>query len=269
MWGESWQVTTSTAASGTSPQEQRVPLRLSFAHEDQEGWLRSCCLSCAALSLSHSVSLPVPSLLLVFPEKKVQFQRSVNVLLTQVCRLHRSKEPWRNTFHASAGTVWSWDTLPTYIGVFWESSESTNTTIEDEDTKVRKQEIIKVTEQLIEAISNGDFESYTKMCDPGMTAFEPEALGNLVEGLDFHRFYFENLWSRNSKPVHTTILNPHIHLMGDESACIAYIRITQYVDSGGIPRTAQSEETRIWHRRDGKWQIVHFHRSGAPSVLPQ
>ncbi|NWS67282.1 KCC2A kinase, partial [Crotophaga sulcirostris] len=150
-----------------------------------------------------------------------------------------------------------------------ESSESTNTTIEDEDTKVRKQEIIKVTEQLIEAISNGDFESYTKMCDPGMTAFEPEALGNLVEGLDFHRFYFENLWSRNSKPVHTTILNPHIHLMGDESACIAYIRITQYVDAGGIPRTAQSEETRIWHRRDGKWQIVHFHRSGAPSVLPQ
>uniref|UniRef100_A0A8C0XXP4 Calcium/calmodulin-dependent protein kinase II association-domain domain-containing protein n=1 Tax=Castor canadensis TaxID=51338 RepID=A0A8C0XXP4_CASCN len=135
--------------------------------------------------------------------------------------------------------------------------------------ELRKQEIIKVTEQLIEAISNGDFESYTKMCDPGMTAFEPEALGNLVEGLDFHRFYFENLWSRNSKPVHTTILNPHIHLMGDESACIAYIRITQYLDAGGIPRTAQSEETRVWHRRDGKWQIVHFHRSGAPSVLPQ
>uniref|UniRef100_A0A8B9FE97 Protein kinase domain-containing protein n=1 Tax=Amazona collaria TaxID=241587 RepID=A0A8B9FE97_9PSIT len=158
---------------------------------------------------------------------------------------------------------------PSFLFFAQESSESTNTTIEDEDTKVRKQEIIKVTEQLIEAISNGDFESYTKMCDPGMTAFEPEALGNLVEGLDFHRFYFENLWSRNSKPVHTTILNPHIHLMGDESACIAYIRITQYVDAGGIPRTAQSEETRIWHRRDGKWQIVHFHRSGAPSVLPQ
>uniref|UniRef100_A0AAY4B5C7 calcium/calmodulin-dependent protein kinase n=1 Tax=Denticeps clupeoides TaxID=299321 RepID=A0AAY4B5C7_9TELE len=132
---------------------------------------------------------------------------------------------------------------------------------------VRKQEIIKVTEQLIEAISNGDFESYTKMCDPSVTAFEPEALGNLVEGLDFHRFYFENLWSKNSKPVHTTILNPHIHLIGEEAACIAYIRITQYIDNNGMPRTAQSEETRIWHRRDGKWQIVHFHRSGAPSWI--
>ncbi|XP_065143767.1 calcium/calmodulin-dependent protein kinase type II subunit alpha isoform X8 [Paramisgurnus dabryanus] len=133
-----------------------------------------------------------------------------------------------------------------------ESSESTNTTIEDDDTRVRKQEIIKVTEQLIEAISNGDFESYMKMCDPSVTAFEPEALGNLVEGLDFHRFYFENLWSKNSKPVHTTILNPHIHVIGDEAACIAYIRITQYLDINGMPCTAQSEESRIWHRKDDK-----------------
>uniref|UniRef100_A0A8C5A1Q1 calcium/calmodulin-dependent protein kinase n=1 Tax=Gadus morhua TaxID=8049 RepID=A0A8C5A1Q1_GADMO len=121
--------------------------------------------------------------------------------------------------------------------------------------------------QLIEAISNGDFEGYTKMCDPAVTAFEPEALGNLVEGLDFHRFYFENLWSRNSKPVHTTILNPHIHLLGEEAACIAYIRVTQYIDPNGTPRTAQSEESRVWHRRDGKWQIVHFHRSGSASTL--
>uniref|UniRef100_A0A4W4FW12 calcium/calmodulin-dependent protein kinase n=1 Tax=Electrophorus electricus TaxID=8005 RepID=A0A4W4FW12_ELEEL len=159
------------------------------------------------------------------------------------------------------------ESLRLSTGVNEESSESTNTTIEDEDTRVRKQEIIKVTEQLIEAISNGDFESYTKMCDPSVTAFEPEALGNLVEGLDFHRFYFENLWSKNSKPVHTTILNPHIHLIGEEAACIAYIRITQYIDTNGMPRTAQSEESRVWHRRDGKWQIVHFHRSGAPSTI--
>ncbi|XP_072351909.1 calcium/calmodulin-dependent protein kinase type II subunit delta isoform X2 [Scyliorhinus torazame] len=178
-----------------------------------------------------------------------------------------------------------------------ESSESTNTTIEDEDVKVtqcsenannnqnvhstsqscesepspssiqsRKQEIIKVTEQLIEAINNGEFEAYTKICDPGLTAFEPEALGNLVEGMDFHRFYFENAFSKNHKPIHTIILNPHVHLIGDDAACIAYIRLTQYVDSNSMPKTMQTEETRVWHRRDGKWQNIHFHRSGAPSV---
>ncbi|XP_057182984.1 calcium/calmodulin-dependent protein kinase (CaM kinase) II beta 1 isoform X5 [Triplophysa rosa] len=133
-------------------------------------------------------------------------------------------------------------------------------------THSRKQEIIKITEQLIEGINNGDFEAYAKICDPGLTCFEPEALGNLVEGMDFHRFYFENLLSKNSKPIHTTILNPHVHLIGEDAACIAYIRLTQYVDGQGRPRSTQSEETRVWHRRDSKWQNVHFHCSGAPAA---
>ncbi|XP_051767094.1 calcium/calmodulin-dependent protein kinase type II delta chain isoform X22 [Ctenopharyngodon idella] len=132
--------------------------------------------------------------------------------------------------------------------------------------QTRKQEIIKITEQLIEAINNGDFEAYAKICDPGLTSFEPEALGNLVEGMDFHRFYFENLLSKNSKPIHTTILNPHVHLIGEDAACIAYIRLTQFVDGQGRPRSSQSEETRVWHRRDSKWQNVHFHCSGAPAA---
>ncbi|XP_058262408.1 calcium/calmodulin-dependent protein kinase (CaM kinase) II gamma 1 isoform X12 [Hemibagrus wyckioides] len=145
------------------------------------------------------------------------------------------------------------------------STESCNTN-EEEDMKARKQEIIKITEQLIEAVNNGDFEAYTRICDPGLTSFEPEALGNLVEGMDFHKFYFENLLSKNNKPVHTTILNPHVHLIGEDAACIAYIRLTQYIDSQGHPRTCQSEETRVWHRRDAKWLNVHFHCSGAPAA---
>uniref|UniRef100_A0A8C1RJB7 calcium/calmodulin-dependent protein kinase n=1 Tax=Cyprinus carpio TaxID=7962 RepID=A0A8C1RJB7_CYPCA len=128
------------------------------------------------------------------------------------------------------------------------------------------QEIIKITEQLIEAVNNGDFEAYTRICDPGLTSFEPEALGNLVEGMDFHKFYFEHLLSKNNKPVHTTILNPHVHLIGEDAACIAYIRLTQYIDGQGRPRSCQSEETRVWHRRDAKWLNVHFHCSGAPAA---
>ncbi|XP_039990387.1 calcium/calmodulin-dependent protein kinase type II subunit gamma-like isoform X12 [Xiphias gladius] len=145
-------------------------------------------------------------------------------------------------------------------------SNATNDEEEMKGRKARKQEIIKITEQLIEAINNGDFDAYTRICDPGLTSFEPEALGNLVEGMDFHKFYFENLLSKNSKPVHTTLLNPHVHLIGEDAACIAYIRLTQFVDSTGHPRSSQSEETRVWHRRDGKWLNVHFHCSGAPAA---
>ncbi|XP_069171831.1 calcium/calmodulin-dependent protein kinase type II alpha chain isoform X3 [Procambarus clarkii] len=129
----------------------------------------------------------------------------------------------------------------------------------------RKQEIIKATEQLIDCINGGDFEGYTKICDTHLTSFEPEALGNLVEGLEFHKFYFDNVLGKNCKAVNTMILNPHVHLLGDDAACIAYIQLTQYMDKQGQAHTQQSEETRVWHRRDHKWQCMHFHRTGSPS----
>lgn len=140
------------------------------------------------------------------------------------------------------------------------STDSSTTLEENDEVKTRRQEIIKMTEQLIEAINNGDFETYAKICDPHITAFETEALGNLVEGMDFHKFYFENVLGKNSK-INTTLLNPHVHLLGEEAACIAYVRLTQYIDKDGHAHTHQSEETRVWHKRDNKWQNVHFHRS--------
>ncbi|XP_023215319.1 calcium/calmodulin-dependent protein kinase type II delta chain-like, partial [Centruroides sculpturatus] len=130
----------------------------------------------------------------------------------------------------------------------------------------RKQEIIKMTECLLESINNGDYATYTKLCDPHMTAFEPEALGNLVEGMDFHRFYFENVLGKQIKTLHTLMLNPAVHLLGEDAACIAYVRLTQYIDKSGMAHTQRSEETRLWHKKDGKWQNIHFHRSGSPSL---
>lgn len=31
----------------------------------------------------------------------------------------------------------------------------------------------------------------------------------------------------------------------------------------GQAHTHQSEESRVWHKKDNKWQNVHFHRSGS------
>ncbi|KAJ7369868.1 Calcium/calmodulin-dependent protein kinase type II subunit gamma [Desmophyllum pertusum] len=55
--------------------------------------------------------------------------------------------------------------------------------------KGREQQIIQLTQKLITSITTGDFETYSKLVDPHLTAFEPEARGNLVEGLEFHKFY--------------------------------------------------------------------------------
>lgn len=55
-----------------------------------------------------------------------------------------------------------------------------------------KEEVIQLTQNLIDVINRGDYNSYTEICDAEMTAFEPESLGNVVVGMPFHKFYFDN-----------------------------------------------------------------------------
>ncbi len=53
-------------------------------------------------------------------------------------------------------------------------------------------EIIRLTQKLLDAIAQGDYSTYSQLCDSSLTAFEPEAPGVLVEGLSFHKFYFDH-----------------------------------------------------------------------------
>jgi calcium/calmodulin-dependent protein kinase (CaM kinase) II len=119
-------------------------------------------------------------------------------------------------------------------------------------------ELLSLTERLLESISRRDWKTYEQLCDPGLTAFEPEARGALVHGLAFHRFYFD--LQGGSGPQHTTLCDPHVWLLGDV-AVVGYVRLTQRLGGDGKPETARSEETRVWHRQAGAWRHVHFHRS--------
>ena len=121
------------------------------------------------------------------------------------------------------------------------------------------QELLELNQRLLNAIATGDWDTYQILCDPTLSAFEPEARGHLVEGMEFHRFYF----AQDPKPTlsNTTIAAPHVRLLGDDVAIVSYIRLLQSVDESRQPRTASFEETRVWQRQDGTWRHVHFHRS--------
>ncbi|MGA2067880.1 MAG: DUF4440 domain-containing protein [Thermoguttaceae bacterium] len=119
-------------------------------------------------------------------------------------------------------------------------------------------ELLILSERLLESISKRDWETYAELCDPELTAFEPEARGALVHGLAFHRFYFEQVGPAG--PQHATLCDPHVRLLGD-AAVVSYVRLIQRLGDGGRPHTERFEETRVWHRRGGAWRHVHFHRS--------
>lgn len=41
-------------------------------------------------------------------------------------------------------------------------------------------------------VQDAFFLCFRKLIDPHLTSFEPEALGNLIVGMDFHKFYFDH-----------------------------------------------------------------------------
>jgi ketosteroid isomerase-like protein len=120
------------------------------------------------------------------------------------------------------------------------------------------EELLRLTQQLLDGIAAGDWAAYRELCDPALTAFEPEAAGHLVEGLAFHEFYFR--LDRQRGPVQSTMCAPKVRLAGDVGV-VTYVRLTQRVDPGGEAVTTAAEETRVWQRQGGTWKLIHFHRS--------
>ena len=117
--------------------------------------------------------------------------------------------------------------------------------------------ILDLTRRLLDAISTRDWATYEELCDLELTCFEPEARGQLVAGLPFHMYYFID--SPGDGPFQSTICSPVVHSLGEDAAVVAYTRVVQ------SPTGEKAfEETRVWHRRDGVWKHVHFHRSRVP-----
>ena len=140
-------------------------------------------------------------------------------------------------------------------------------------------ELLELSQRLLESIDRQDWSTYTELCAEDLTAFEPEAAGHLVAGLDFHRFYLDPFYLDRSQTAgietgrktgaagkpprqQSTISSPHVRLLGDV-AVVCYVRLVQRDSVEGMHRTHTFEETRIWQRQKGGWRHVHFHRSPA------
>lgn len=128
-----------------------------------------------------------------------------------------------------------------------------------------------MTKELLQSIDIGDYETYKKLCDPMMTAFEPEAQGHLIEGLDFHKFYFDQKIMDFPVSIrsHSEISSPKILLLGDSVGLVTYTRLLQNTVGQGKTIVGAYNETRVWERKTdstGKWvwRNVHFHRSRSP-----
>ncbi len=124
-----------------------------------------------------------------------------------------------------------------------------------------RDELLALNKKLLDAIVAGDWKVYEELFHPQLTCFEPEAHGHLVQGMAFHRFYFD--LPNGGGQRNTTVIAPHVTFCGEDVAIVAYVRLTQKLGPDGSPVTTAMEETRVWQREAGRWRHVHFHRSAA------
>src|SRR5260221_9095757 len=93
-----------------------------------------------------------------------------------------------------------------------------------------RDELLKLNLRLLESIASGDWATYQDLCDPSLTCIEPETNGQVVEGLPFHKFYFD--LGGFSRRVQTTMQAPHVRVLGDV-AVLSYMRLVQKVGADG------------------------------------
>lgn len=135
---------------------------------------------------------------------------------------------------------------------------------------MKDSDFVALTLELLNSIASGDYETYQRLCATDLTCFEPECEGYLVQGLSFHKFYFE-LPSSPDKgkgpPATVTMSGAHVRRLGETAAIVSYVRINQLVsvDKDGSmidgPQITKSCETRVWENMGGAWKNVHMHRS--------
>ncbi len=122
-------------------------------------------------------------------------------------------------------------------------------------------ELLSLNGKLLCAIDAGNWDAYAALCDETISCFEPEACGQVITGMPFHKFYFD--LPKSNAPKQSTMANPHVRMLGADAAVLSYVRVVQKLDAAGAPVSVAALETRVWQKSAAGWKHVHFHRSPA------
>jgi ketosteroid isomerase-like protein len=128
-------------------------------------------------------------------------------------------------------------------------------------------EILALLDRHLRSIWAGDLETYRATTSEEVTFFEWYISTQRIDGLDFHlretAANFRAAEARRSAgeryEVEHEVLAPKVQFFGDV-AIITYTLLMRYVTAGGVHHT-EHNETRVFHRRDDDWQLVHCHKS--------
>lgn len=111
----------------------------------------------------------------------------------------------------------------------------------------------------LSAIFDGDWETYRATTAEDLSLYEYFIVPHRLDGLAFHQFMIENRWSGQPIAQRYDLLEKRCQQYGD-TAIVTYTFLLSQAYPDGLRRSAHNE-SRVLVRREGRWQVVHVHKS--------
>lgn len=121
----------------------------------------------------------------------------------------------------------------------------------------------------LKAINENDVKVYYETTHPDLTLYEWWVTPHRIDGLPFHQFMMESNAKRGAvfgaegepAPTRFDLANLKIQQYGN-TAIASYTLLLSTATPQGV-KVAAHNESRVMVNFDGKWQVVHVHKSPA------
>lgn len=121
----------------------------------------------------------------------------------------------------------------------------------------------------LNSIQENDTQAYHETTSPELTLYEWWVTPHRLEGLPFHEFMMEANARRGAvfgaeggpAPTRFDLANLHIQRYAD-TAIASYTLLVSAATPSGV-QVAAHNESRVMVRLEGRWQVVHVHKSPA------
>jgi calcium/calmodulin-dependent protein kinase (CaM kinase) II len=132
--------------------------------------------------------------------------------------------------------------------------------LSDEERTRIEREILALGDRLDRAYRENDLETYWSFYADDLTQIWDTGYVSLEQ----YKQEWTALVAGGGGVVDTRSQDMRIHVgpTGD-SAIVTYLTVARYRGTNGNESEGRFYETDVWFRRDGRWQIVHYHFSSA------
>jgi calcium/calmodulin-dependent protein kinase (CaM kinase) II len=134
---------------------------------------------------------------------------------------------------------------------------------DEEHTRIER-EIFALGDRLDRAYRENDLETYWSFYADDLTQIWDTGYVSLEQ----YKQDWTALVAGGGGVVDTRSQDMRIHVgpTGD-TAVVTYLMVSRYRGTNGNETEGRFYETDVWFRRDGRWQIVHYHFSSAADAI--